>query len=223
MAIWVILFIFIGSASACHEVGISGVFDFYALTEIWPPTACQQINSSSLCSFPNDFIRSNFLIHNLSPSYYYNNYSRNSPECCLSPWGGPWPPLSNSTVQEWLPQLLHWWPDLHVANDLWSRMWEKHGTCSGLAQSDYIGLSIAMAKSIPTPTYFATILGKSNVSLQKLYDSFNSTMVTIGCNHLNQLTSLITCWSRKNLLIPCPPQIPKCPLKIIDVPTFNRI
>lgn len=70
--------------------------------------------NNNLCKDPPDF----WTLHGLWPG---------KEEMCNKSW-----PFNISEIQDLLPELTHWWPDiLHPnASRFWKHEWIKHGTCA---------------------------------------------------------------------------------------------
>lgn len=211
----------VGGEEGCY--GECGVFDFYVLRQEWPATFCMN-NTHPLCLEPTDFMRLNLTLHGLWPSYDSagDHDGHAWPQCCKSPWGSN---LTQAVVDQWLPELLQLWPDANSPtipynfSAFWTREVWKHGTCSGLDPSDYLGAALHLMETFPTPPAFSQHAGHT-VLLEDLYSAFNASVcqqengkddfcwVAIGCNQKGQVDGVTSCWSRQAFTqTPCPPII----------------
>ncbi|KAM3923908.1 ribonuclease T2 [Leptodactylus fuscus] len=82
------------------------------LVHQWPVTVCKTVGKS--CTDLPDY----WTLHGLWPD---------KSEMCNSSW-----PLDLSNIQDLLPELNKWWPNILHPNcsDFWKHEWIKHGTCA---------------------------------------------------------------------------------------------
>lgn len=229
---FVLLALLGGLAAGQQCYGVPGVFDFYVLRQTWPATFCADTNTPNgtnkpLCANPTDFMQSNLVLHGLWPSYDQSHDGHMWPQCCPNPWG---PDLNQSVVDQWLPELLQLWPDANTpivpynSSIFWSHEWRWHGVCSGLDQSDYLGLALNRMQLFATPTYFDQIIGAPDIPLDDIYSlAYNATpcksgngfgngwgnaegcWVGVGCDGQGRVATVSSCWDRRTLAqIQCP-------------------
>ncbi|XP_029449863.1 ribonuclease T2 isoform X2 [Rhinatrema bivittatum] len=105
------------------------------LTQHWPVTVCKMSNNH--CKDPPKF----WTLHGLWPG---------KAEMCNKSW-----PFNISEVQDLLPELEHWWPDVLHPNGskFWRHEWLKHGTCAAEleclnSQHKYFSKSLEMYKKV---------------------------------------------------------------------------
>ncbi|KAE8602027.1 hypothetical protein XENTR_v10013859 [Xenopus tropicalis] len=82
------------------------------LTHHWPATVCEMDHSH--CKNPPKY----WTLHGLWPD---------KAQMCNNSW-----PFEYSEIQDILPELNHYWPDILHPNksQLWKHEWQKHGTCA---------------------------------------------------------------------------------------------
>ncbi len=129
----------------------SGLFDFNVYAVTWQPTFCKLYRSFS-CNCKNEFkvhgiwpyyatpyhIKSNTHIRNYHPSYCFK--SKGCPaleQCAIDP-----------TILKMIKNNENLF-SLYPNNDqLFSKEWEKHGTCSGLTQIEYFEQALKYKEKI---------------------------------------------------------------------------
>ncbi len=114
-------------------------FDFYVLALSWSPAFClteQGQRSTSQCGANADF---GFITHGLWPQF-----EDGWPSFCQSPHGAE---MSNAQAE----RLFEIMPD----RGLIAHQWDKHGTCTGLSQADYISATLAATQAIAIPAQFS--------------------------------------------------------------------
>ena len=89
------------------------------------------------------------------------------------------------------------WPELK-ANQIWKHEWEKHGTCSGLSQKDYMIATLDLARAHNEVKFIAQNAGKQ-VELKDLQGAFDQLygngQYALICNSADFLTEVRSCWS----------------------------
>ena len=110
-----------------------GKFDYYVLALSWSPDHCaEQPRDAVQCGR-----RLGLVLHGLWPQY-----ERGFPEFCGRE------PLSGAVKAEF--------QGLYPSDRLFRHEWEKHGTCSGLSQRDYLGLSKKLKEGVVVPDAYRT-------------------------------------------------------------------
>lgn len=86
---------------------------------------------------------------------------------------------------------------ISFSTSFWEHEWSKHGTCSGLTQTEYFTTAIDMIKQLGTPSIYSDAVG-SSMSAGDIRDAFGgSTKATILCSG-SYVTDVYTCWSRSS-------------------------
>lgn len=168
--------------------------DMYLLAYTWSAQFCHNQPSYKSCQKPREFWKTHFTIHGLWPQYKSGGY----PQYCSDT-----ETLNiKSIIDEfgWDNMVQHW-PDLKVDEasknygGFWQYEWKKHGTCSGLDQSSWVGQAIKTMDRLPTPDLVTKNVGKS-VSASKLRNAFgDNTKVALRCSG-RFLKEIYTCWTR---------------------------
>ena len=196
-----------------QDWGTSGQFDLYVLAQSWSPEYCHSRETLPGCEQPTDWQRTNLTLHGLWPQYAQETDGHPYPQCCDSQFGQE---LTADTVQQNLAELQLYWPNEEdpsgqsLTNSLWYHEWAKHGTCSGLAQSDFLQLAFTLVQTLPTPTIITDNVGET-VQLSALEAAYNggqacgsdSCMVWVQCNGA-YMTEVHTCWNPNGQQIVCP-------------------
>ena len=100
--------------------------------------------------------------------------------------------------------MTQYWPNVKEAqgssdyDDFWEHEWSKHGTCTGLSQSDYFNTTIALAEKLSTPSqYTAAVGGPINANDLRSYFG-GSSKVSLQCTNGSYIVGVLTCWSQVN-------------------------
>lgn len=137
-----------GGAGAAESAHTAGKFDFYVLALSWSPSWCasggDRAETSVQCSGPKPF---GFVVHGLWPQY-----ERGFPESCAVSVPGP----GRGEVDAML--------DLMPSPGLVRHQWRKHGTCSGLAASDFFKAVRTAAGRVTIPPAFTSPQAAAMVS-----------------------------------------------------------
>eukprot|EP00808_Paulinella_micropora_P001092 g16973.t1 len=207
-----------GQTDACKgdDHGVAGVFDYYVFQQEWQASYCVKDSGAQGCLMPTTYMQNNFTVHGLWPQYHNETDGHWWPQCCPSVFGAD---LAQSTVDAlWSP--LHWyWPDVNAQpwpnynkSSFWDHEWQKHGTCSGLNQVDYMHAAMAVEDSFPVPRDIIANAGKSldRSVIDKYYNKGRPCTpkkdcpVALGCSGGKFLLSVSSCWSKGSIKqIPC--------------------
>ena len=198
-----------------QDWGTAGQFDLYVLAQQWPAEYCHSKSTETEpgCAQPTDWQRVNLTLHGLWPQYAKETDGHPYPQCCESQYGQE---LTEAAVQPLLTQLQRYWPNEQspsgqpLQNTLWYHEYAKHGTCSGLPQSDYLQLAFTLMQALPTKPIVTDNIG-GTVQLDELESAYNngqpcaadSCMVWVQCSGA-YLTELHTCWSQSGQQVVCP-------------------
>jgi len=185
----------------------------YVFAYSWTPEFCYG-NTYPGCSSPNDYWKTHFTVHGLWPQYITSGY----PSYCTTEKFNA-SSIENMVGMETLEQ---YWPNVQEDpssenySSFWEHEWAKHGTCSGLIQSDYFEIAIQLIKVFGTPSEVMNSVGKS-VYATTIRDSLGgSQYVSLQCNSQTYLSGAYTCWSQINSI----PQIQiECPSDVVNEDT----
>jgi ribonuclease T2 len=179
----------------------------YVFAYSWSPGFCNTQSNDPGCASPDAYWGNHFTIHGLWPQYTTSGY----PAACTTEAFDPSAPQSIG-----LSTMEQYWPNVQAAegasnyDDFWSHEWSKHGTCSGLPQTEYFNTTVNLLRSFGTPAIFTQNVGKS-VSADDLRDALGgATMASLLCSN-GQLTGAYTCWSQTNGL---PQKQTTCPASV---------
>ncbi len=106
-----------GQSGSQRTQNVPGQFDYYALTLSWSPDYCAT-NGSRDPQQCDGSKKLGFVLHGLWPQY-----TRGYPQDC--------------TTEAFDPQIQNLFPNLYPSPKLYGHEWAKHGTCSGLTQTQY--------------------------------------------------------------------------------------
>lgn len=144
------------AGTSAHADGVPGDFDFYLLSLSWSPTYCLTEGAGAnrmqcAASRPKAFV-----VHGLWPQY-----NQGYPEYCRSrePQRVP-----RSLISEML--------DIMPSPGLIGSQWRKHGTCTGLSQSEYLKLTRRAYKRIDIPGGFEHATQRQIVSARNIEQAF---------------------------------------------------
>ena len=197
------------------DYGTAGQFDLYVLAQSWSAEFCYPSSHHHYpgCQQPTDWQRVNLTLHGLWPQYVNDTDGHAWPQCCNSTYGSE---LNDSVVTGELAQLQLYWPNEQapdgtpVSSTLWAHEWAKHGTCSDVAQLEYVQQGLALMQLLPTPDALTQHIG-SHVTTAKLEAAYNggqacsddSCMVGLQCDN-GYLTEVHTCWDKQLQQVVCP-------------------
>lgn len=147
LAAWLFTSSLVSTAAVAD--GTPGQFDSYLLALSWSPDHC--------AANPTDTAQCGkklgFVLHGLWPQY-----NRNYPSFC-----------SKERMTEDNKQRF---AGLYPSNALFDHEWEKHGTCSGLGQVQYLELSKKLKDTVQIPSDYAQPAIPFRVSAKRLKKDF---------------------------------------------------
>lgn len=174
--------------------GNSGDPTMYVFAYSWTPGFCNTQSNDPGCESPEAYWGSHFTVHGLWPQYTTTGYPA---DCTTEPFDPKSPEAVGITNME------KYWPNVQAAegssdyDDFWTHEWTKHGTCSGLKQTDYFNTTMSLAMTFGTPSIFTDNVGKS-VPANDLRSALGgATKASLICSN-GQLTGAYTCWSQVN-------------------------
>lgn len=160
-------------------------YDFLVLALSWSPSYCEiegEGANRQQCRQGNDL---GFVVHGLWPQF-----ESGWPEYCTGNGSNRVP---NALVQQYL--------DIMPSAGLMGHQWRKHGSCTGLNQSDYFRLVRAAHKRITIPEHFVSLADDTDIAPARLEAAFiaaNPGLQTDGiataCNgrHLSEIRICMT-------------------------------
>jgi len=174
----------------------AGQFDYYALTLSWSPTFCRSPagqRNPAQCSQGRRFA---FVVHGLWPQF-----EKGWPSFCRSSqrWVG------NRQIRQMM--------DVMPSKGLIIHQWKKHGTCSGLSQDSYFGLTRNLFAKVKIPARYLSPTDPVKISPRQLVVDFLKTnrdleadMISVHCGNSRgtaNLRELRICFNRKGVLASC--------------------
>ena len=133
-----------------------GAFDFYVLSLSWSPSYCEaegERANRQQCAEERDL---GFVTHGLWPQH-----ERGWPEYCASREPDRVP---DALVARYL--------DLIPSAGLIGHQWRKHGTCTGLAQTDYLATVRAARNAVSLPAALADTKARQRVDPDEVERDF---------------------------------------------------
>jgi len=215
--------------------GTSGDFDFYVYQQSWSAQYCKG-SSYPGCKNPIPTMKTNLTIHGMWPNYASEQSGHWWPQCCQSSAGQS---LTNAVYQALKNQLWECWPNeedpqpTKVTDSLWDHEWNKHGTCSGLAQKDYFNSGISVDFTLGTPSLITDNVGGS-VSVSQLESVYNGSpcprggacKVVVGCTD-GELSDITTCWDKDLNQMVCPAEVVstdnQCTDSTVNILSFDQL
>jgi ribonuclease T2 len=165
-----------------------GEFDFYVLSLSWSPSFCEQASergSSGRSQVQCGARPYSFVVHGLWPQY-----ERGFPDYCQRPA----PRLDRNIVSSML--------DLMPAPGLIFNEWDKHGTCSGLADRSYFETIRKARAAIKIPAEYLDLSQAKTVAPAEVEEAFikanpglSNAAVSITCNR-TRLSEIRICLSK---------------------------
>ena len=175
--------------------GSSGDDTMYVFAYSWTPGFCNTQSNDPGCSNPESYWTNHFTIHGLWPQYVTDGYPH---DCNNTPFDIKSPEAVGMDLMN------QYWPNVQAKptdsdyDDFWTHEWTKHGTCSGLTQTNYFNTTINLAQQFGTPSIFTQNTGKS-VNADDLRTALGGkTKASLICSGGNKLTGAYTCWSQSN-------------------------
>lgn len=170
-------------------------FDFYVLALSWSPSYClNEGRGREARTQCGDDVAYGFIVHGLWPQFD-NGY----PEYCS--------PRDSDRVPGRLGRSVM---DLTPSMGLIGHMWRKHGSCSGLSQSDYFEVMRSARERVSVPDGFANATGPRSVSPAEVETRFIESnpglapdAIATVCSN-GQLREVRICLTKNLAFRPCP-------------------
>ena len=137
--------------------GTSGQFDFYVLALSWSPSYCRSAGPSADQAQCGPDAKSDFIVHGLWPQNEHGY-----PESCSTKEPLRVPYSLAATLSDLMPARL-------VFTE-----WRRHGTCTGLTQSDYLALIRSARARIAIPRSLADPAQETQVAAHEIEDAFTA-------------------------------------------------
>jgi len=184
----------IQTASARQEQ--PGLFDYYALALSWSPTFCRSPagqRSPSQCRLGKRYA---FVVHGLWPQF-----EKGWPSFCRTPerW------VARRQIREI--------SDIMPSKGLIIHQWKKHGSCTGLSQRSYFGLTRNLFGKVKIPARYLSPTDPVKISPRQLVVDFLKTnrglkpdMMSVQCGNSRataNLRELRICFNRKGEFAAC--------------------
>ncbi len=148
---------------------LPGQFDFYVLTLSWSPNYCY-INGSSDRQQCQGGRQLGFVLHGLWPQFDRG-----------------WP--ANCTKEAFNPQIERQFPTLYPSQKLYSHEWLKHGTCSGLSQSQFHQLAADLQAQVKIPPRYNRPATTFRTTLTGLKQDFITTNPDLSSDRIAPMCS----------------------------------
>jgi ribonuclease T2 len=149
--------VFIAAAlSGARADGKAGDFDFYLLSLSWSPTYCQSQGDRANRLQCDSAKPKAFVVHGLWPQY-----TSGYPAFCRTDLPDFVPRSLTDTILDIMP-----------SPGLVGGQWRKHGTCSGLSQSEYLGKIRQAYERIDIPDGFEDATRRQVLSARDVEQAF---------------------------------------------------
>ena len=198
---------------------------FLPTAQFWEAESCHASNSYPGCADPDEYWEKYFTIHGLWPQYSDGGY----PSYCTDEAFNP-----DSPEAVGLDDMYQRWPNVQSATtdsdyeEFWEHEWTKHGTCSGMTQTNWFNATMNLGAFYPTPSLVTSNIG-GTVSASDLRDAMGGAdKVSLQCDSGEYLAGAFSCWSMGSgnapeTLITCPTDVQgedTCTSATLQVPSF---
>lgn len=166
----------------------AGQFDYYSLVLSWSPTYCDSEagrREREQCGSNRRFA---FVVHGLWPQY-----ESGWPQNCRVAKGEYWVDRD----------VIHGMTDIMPSKDLVIHEWKKHGTCSGLAQRDYFGVTRDLYRRIKIPARYQQPDSYVTTTPRQLEQDFiaanpglDASMINVVCSGQRRLREVRFCFDK---------------------------
>lgn len=153
-----LLFVLAATASSVRADGKAGEFDFFLLSLSWSPTYCLVEGDRANRLQCGGAKPKAFIVHGLWPQY-----DRGYPDYC-----------STSEPQRVPRSMIDTMLDIMPSPGLIGSQWRKHGTCTGLSQSDYLAKTREAYERIDIPDDFEDATRRHVLSARDVEQAFIS-------------------------------------------------
>jgi ribonuclease T2 len=195
----VILFLIafhIWAVGAAAKQPQAGAFDYFVLALSWSPTYCGTNagqNDNSQCAPGRRFA---FVVHGLWPQYQQG-------------W-----PQNCATDETWVSQYeIDAMMPIMPSKKLIIHEWKKHGSCSGVSQSDYFRATRALFEKIKIPARYLSPTADVITTPEQLVTDFMKTnkgllaeMLSVQCGNSRErarLSELRVCLDKRGIFGAC--------------------
>lgn len=180
------------ASKAGEKVPVGSGFDFYVLSLSWSPSYCEAEGADAnrqQCAAGRPYA---FVVHGLWPQY-----ERGYPQDCAT---------SERDVSDATLRGLY---DIMPSAGLIRHQWRKHGSCSGLSQTDYFAVLRKARDMISVPQEFARLTEYRTVTPDSVEQSFlrsNASLpesgIAVTCDK-HYLREVRICLTRQLAFRPC--------------------
>jgi ribonuclease T2 len=184
------------SLAVAQQAPRAGDFDYFVLSMSWSPTYCageEAAGDAAQCGPGRKFA---FVAHGLWPQY-----DQGWPEYC-------------NTAQTWVPQKeIDAMMDIMPSKKLIIHEWKKHGSCSGVSQSEYFAATRALFERVKAPARYLSPSQDILTTPQQLIADFVKTnrdlkpnMISVQCGNARdraRLSELRICLDKEGRFAAC--------------------
>lgn len=146
----------LGATAAAAAQDRPGEFDFYVLSLSWSPSYCAAEGRSADPAQCGTGGPSGFTVHGMWPQR-----EAGYPEFCPTEEPSKVPASLADTVADIMP-----------SRALVAHQWEKHGTCTGLSQADYLSLIRSASERVAIPEQFEDLAKDDHLSAGAVEEAF---------------------------------------------------
>jgi ribonuclease T2 len=197
---------------ALHAPAEAAEFDYYVLSLSWSPSWCEANDRGGRTAQCSSRHRYGFIAHGLWPQR-----ARGWLQDCHSNEPGRVPEALARSYFDIIPSA-----------GLAGHEWRKHGTCSGLSQSNYFRtLRAAYSKVLVPPVVFNGALGRKlgTDQIEALFTKANPGLtgdaIAVSCDE-GQLSEIRICMSKSLGFVGCPEVDRRsCRLKTLTLPAIK--
>ncbi len=172
-----------------------GAFDYYSLVLSWSPTFCDSNagrRARLQCGKNRQYA---FVIHGLWPQH-----EKGWPQYCRVKKG-----------EFYIPRkVINGMLDIMPSKRLVIHQWKKHGTCSGLSNKDYFGVTRQLYNSIKIParyqspnSYITTTPKQLEADFIAANKGLDASMISVQCGRGKRLKEIRICFTKDQKLRPC--------------------
>ncbi len=173
----------------------AGVFDYYSLVLSWSPTFCDSNagrRDRAQCGKNRHYA---FVVHGLWPQH-----EKGWPQNCRVKKGEFYIP--RKVINNML--------DIMPSKRLVIHEWKKHGTCSGLSNKDYFGVTRDLFKRIKIParyqqpnSYITTTPKQLESDFIEANEGLDASMISVQCGRRKRLKEIRVCFTKDLKLRSC--------------------
>lgn len=166
--------------------GDSSPYDFYVYSMTFQPEFCREQSRGHFpgCRDFEERWEGQLTIHGLWPNRFDGSWPSN---CSREK-------LDISSLSSIASDMSDKWPDVKGGHSFWEHEWDKHGTCSGLAQLDYFRAALGLL--VDTPPVVRESIGSTVVRDDLLGSYGGEGMTALVCKGGGYLSEVRVCFAR---------------------------